>query len=183
MVSSSAPPPAILAIPLEWWIGLPSWMIQDGSMPPVAVRQQLTCAIRFDYSRSARLEVADSDGFKCEYAGRGTWYNIVAMVKESTDRSTRIDFGLVATSIGPISLAGGQSVSPGLRVRGAVLLEFLPDPHLLPEPRYVWEVREIRAFNSSDPDLWHSADITPRWEDARYEVRCSLREGSRGQRP
>lgn len=144
----------------DWWIGLPGWVLQDGSYTDFAVGEIRQFAVEFGYSRHERLAVVDSSApLGCEASGQDGDYRVTASVLRSDPEPTEgcciLDFGLLAYTEW-IVLDDLQPPRVGTRLHGAISLSvdhFAYVDHLAHQPGvppliYTWTIQEIRLDTS-----------------------------------
>lgn len=147
----------------RWWIGLDSWIVQDGTYTDVAVGERRQLALELGYRRAARLVVAPDHARtpRCAPTGRDTSYDVVGEVLRSSPEPRGgafvLDVGLLAYTQWMV-LDDLEPPAAGTWLAGQIRLAvdpffYMDDLHALPGMPpliYTWTVERVQR------------DLTPR---------------------
>jgi hypothetical protein len=186
------PPSGAVALPGTWWIGLDSWVLQDGNYPDFVVGERRQFALELGYSRTNRLREATDDApLRCRYAGRDVTYDVTGLLRRAATEPMRdafvLDFGLLAYCEWMVldDLAPPRS---GSRLTGEIRLSvdhFAYKDELAQRPGmppliYAWTIEEIQLWPDASGAPGRSVPATRTWDhDGAYRLRCSLEEPAR----
>lgn len=171
----------------DWWIGLDTWVLQDGNYTDFAAGERRQFAVEFGYRRDRRPQRCASQAApSCRHTGSGSSYEVTGQViRASADPGPRdafvVDFGIRAYSHW-LKLDDLTSPAVGEWVHGALHLGVDPFFYIdelaglsgMPPLIYTWTVAEIEL---DDRGSWRSVDRTRMWdEDSNYRLRCRLED-------
>ncbi|GEP36631.1 hypothetical protein NPS01_02940 [Nocardioides psychrotolerans] len=172
-----------------WWIGLDSWVIQDGNYTDVAVGERRQFALELGYRRAARLAVPPDHERtpRCVHTGRGTSYDVVGELLRSFPEPRGgafvLDVGLLAYTQWMVLDDLAPPVA-GTWLTGEIHLSVDPffykdDLHALPGMPpliYTWTVEEVQV-DETPVVLVHPGD--PRHEIPAREGPVRVRDVTR----
>lgn len=169
-----------------WWIGLDSWVIQDGNYTDVAVGERRQFALELGYRRAARLVVAPDHERtpRCAHTGRGTSYDVVGEVLRTApgpgEEAFVLDVGLRASTQWLV-LDDLEPPAAGTWLAGTIHLSvdpffYMDELHALPRMPsliYTWTVERVQRELTRE--TWADVDGTRAWEeDGGYRLGCWL---------
>lgn len=150
----------------RWWIGLDSWVLQDGNYTDFVVGQRRQFALEFGYRRSARLQLTDARQRRCVHTGRDMTYAVTAeLVRAPRQRELNafvLDFGLRAYDDWMV-LDDLEPPPPDVWLEGEISLhvdhfsfmdELAAVPGM-PSLIYTWRIDAIQVDTS--PRIWIDA--------------------------
>ncbi len=174
-------------LPTEWYIGLESWVLQDGNYTDFAVGQQRQFALEFGYARSARLQVSETSERSVRYAQRGDWYAVRGeLLRDSPEPHGQgfvLDFGLKAYD-NWIVLDDLEPPSAGTWLEGEITLVVDPFEYMdrlatqegMPPLIYTWEILGIERDISSTIQVEHGDPLYSGPDEGPILVRDPERE-------
>lgn len=150
----------------DWWIGLDSWVIQDGNYTDFAVGQTRQFALEFGHAPSNRLRPTTEATASCEAANEDALYRVTAdlvrAAKEPMEDCFVIDFGLLAYTEWMV-LDDLEPPRAGMRINGEISLSIdyfaymdeLSMRSNMPPLIYLWRIEEIRIDTSPGMEVEH----------------------------
>lgn len=166
----------------DWWIALPSWVLQDGNYSDFAVGDVRQFALEFGYSWSKRLQpVVERKPVSCIHTGRSTLYDVTGdLVRRASGRRMDdafvLDFGLAAYT-SQVVLDDRVHPAEGVQLTGEIGLSVdhfayfdgLNDLPGMPALIHTWTVLDIQVATGpairvehGDPRYGNSPDEGPR---------------------
>lgn len=168
----------------RWWIGLDSWILQDGNYTDVVAGERRQFALELGYRRAARLAPAPDPGHgrtpRCAHTGRGTSYDVCGELLRSAtqphDDAFVLDIGLqvytqwmVLDDLEPPVAGAWLTGEIHLSVDPFFYMDDLARRPRMPALIYTWKIEAVQH------DLTPQILVQP--GDPRHEIPAG--EGSR----
>ena len=141
----------------RWWIGLDSWVLQDGNYTDVVAGERRQFALELGYRRAARLAPAPDHERtpRCAHTGRGTAYDVCGEVLRSSTQphgdAFVLDVGLqvytqwmVLDDLQPPGAGDWLSGEISLAVDPFFYMDQLQALPGMPPLIYTWTVEEVQ---------------------------------------
>ncbi|NYI45359.1 hypothetical protein BJ993_002439 [Nocardioides aromaticivorans] len=150
----------------QWWIGLDSWVLQDGNYTDFVVGQRRQFALEFGYRRGARLTVTEARQRACVHTGQSMTYAVTGeLVRAPRERELNafvLDFGLRAYDEWMV-LDDLEPPPPGSWLQGEISLhvdhftymDVLARVPGMPPLIHAWRIDDIQVDTS--PVIWIDA--------------------------
>ena len=173
-------------LPATWWIGLSSWVLQDGNYTDFVTGERRQFALEFAYSRTQRLRTPAEASRRCRYSGRDVSYDVTGQLVRAASEPMQdafvLDFGLVAYTewmvlddLEPPQVGDWLAGEISLSVDHFAYMDFLAQRPGMPPLIYTWTIEEIQLDPDGSRGEWRSVPETRAWDhDGSYRLRCSL---------
>lgn len=156
----------LIEVGTQWWIGLSTWILQDGNYTDFNVGQTRQFALEFGYRRSRRLHVASDHRVDCTYTGRDTTYavagELLQVAQEKVPSAFVLDFGLraydehmVLDDLEPPPAGSWLEGEISLHVDPFHYMDLLGKQPGMPALIYTWRVDEVQI--ATTPAIWVEA--------------------------
>lgn len=150
----------------QWWIGLDSWVLQDGNYTDFAVGQRRQFALEFGYLRSRRLQHTQARQTSVRHSGSGTTHAVTGeLLQAPRDREMVLfilDFGLLAydrqmvlDDLEPPPVGSWLEGEISLHVDHFIYMDHFGPRGLAPALIYTWRIDDIQIDTS--PIIWIDA--------------------------
>lgn len=173
-------------LPDTWWIGLATWVIQDGNYTDFVTGERRQFALELGYDRSRRLAPPTSDPVpRCRYSGRDIRYDVTGqLVRAATEPMSDafvLDFGLrayaqwiVLDDLEPPHEGDWLAGQIHLSVDHFAYMDDLAQRPGMPPLIHTWTIEEVQAETA--PGSWRTVERTRAWDhdDLGYRLRCTL---------
>ena len=189
-VNAEALPTQGVAVPTgPWWIGLSSWVLQDGNYTDFVTGERRQFALELGYSRTGRLRTpAEGSPRRCGYSGRDVSYQVTGQLLRSASEPMEdafvLDFGLrayiewmVLDDLEPPRTGDWLTGEITLSVDHFAYMDELSQRPGMPPLIYTWTIEEIQLDPDGSRESWRSVSETRMWDhDGSYRLRCSLED-------
>jgi hypothetical protein len=153
--SDADPLPGRAGLPDTWWIGLSSWVLQDGNYTDFVAGERRQFALELGYSRAERLRTPADEARRCRYSGRDVSYDVTGQLVRAASEpmvdAFVLDFGLgaytewmVLDDLEPPKAGDWLTGRISLSVDHFAYMDYLGQRPGMPPLIHTWTIHEIQ---------------------------------------